>query len=72
MELREFKHWLIDNDFESNELYQKAIKCYQVEAYKAAYLYTYLANIQYVTDLVLSYNLKININSKWIAFFEMK
>lgn len=27
-----------------------------MEAYKAAYLYTYLANIQYVTDLVLFHN----------------
>lgn len=55
MELREFKRWLIDKGLEDDELYQESIKCYQVEAYRAAYLYSYLANHKYIANLALDY-----------------
>ncbi|HFI0048626.1 TPA: hypothetical protein ACGOSV_001114 [Streptococcus suis] len=55
MELREFKHWLIDNGFEENELYLESIKCYQVEAYRAAYIFSYLANHKYISEVIIKY-----------------
>lgn len=55
MEVREFKKWLIDNGFEDDELYQESLKCYQVEAYKAAYIFSYLANHKYIARLAIDY-----------------
>ena len=55
MEIREFKKWLIDNGFADDELYQESLKCYQVEAYKAAYIFSYLANHKYIAKLAIDY-----------------
>ncbi|MBJ8326546.1 hypothetical protein [Streptococcus pacificus] len=55
MELREFKHWLLDKGLDENELYIESIKCYQVEAYKAAYMFSYLANHKYISELAINY-----------------
>ena len=55
MEVREFKKWLIDNGFEDDELYQESLKCYQVEAYKAEYIFSYLANHKYIAKLAIDY-----------------
>lgn len=55
MEVREFKKWLIDNGFEDDELYQESLKCYQVEAYKAAYIFSYLANHKYIAKIAIDY-----------------
>lgn len=55
MEIREFKKWLIDNGFEDDELYQESLKCYQVEAYKAAYIFSYLANHKYIAKIAIDY-----------------
>ena len=56
MEVREFKKWLIDNNLDNDELYQESLKCYQVEAYKAAYIFSYLANHKYIAKLAIDYN----------------
>lgn len=55
MELREFKHWLLDNGLDENELYVESIKCYQVEAYRAAYIFSYLANHKYISEKIINY-----------------
>ncbi|MGT2895344.1 hypothetical protein ACVRZR_03050 [Streptococcus entericus] len=55
MELREFKHWMIDKGFENDELFLESIKCYQVEAYKAAYIFSYLANHKYISETAIKY-----------------
>lgn len=55
MEVREFKKWLIDNNLDNDELYQESLKCYQVEAYKAAYIFSYLANHKYIAKLAIDY-----------------
>ena len=56
MEIKNFKQWLIENDMEEDELFIQSIKCYQIEAYKAAYLYSYLALINYIKEKVLNYH----------------
>ncbi|HEP1704533.1 TPA: hypothetical protein VB684_001572, partial [Streptococcus pyogenes] len=56
MELREFKAWLLKNHFEEDELYKESIKCYQVEAYKAAYIFSYLANHKFIAKLAIDYS----------------
>lgn len=48
MEIKKFKQWLIENEYEEDELFVQSIKCFQIEAYKAAYLYSYLALINYI------------------------
>lgn len=55
MEVRELKKWLIDNNLDNDELYQESLKCYQVEAYKAAYIFSYLANHKYIAKLAIDY-----------------
>lgn len=55
MELREFKKWLIDNKIENDELYEESIKCYQVGAYRAAYIFSYLANHKNIAKLAIDY-----------------
>lgn len=55
MDIREFKIWLIQNKNENNDLFDQSLKCYQVEAYKAAYLYSYLGFLGYIQELVLNY-----------------
>ena len=47
MVVKQFKQWLVGNDLDNNELFNESIKCYQVEAYKAAYLFSYLGFIDY-------------------------
>lgn len=49
MEIKKFKQWLIENEYEEDELFVQSIKCFQIEAYKAAYLYSYLALINYIS-----------------------
>src|SRR5690625_5908686 len=55
MDIRNFKIWLIENKIENNDLFDQSLKCYQVEAYKAAYLYSYLGFLDYIRELVLNY-----------------
>ena len=55
MEIKEFKKWLIDKSLDDNELFLESIRCFQVEAYKAAYLYSYLSYIDYIKELILEY-----------------
>jgi hypothetical protein len=56
MELREFKIWLIDNRLDDNELFNESIKCYQIEAYKAAYLYSYLGYMNYIKKVIIDFS----------------
>ncbi|HES0499170.1 TPA: hypothetical protein VNE27_001180, partial [Streptococcus pyogenes] len=39
-----------------DELYKESIKCYQVEAYKAAYIFSYLANHKFIAKLAIDYS----------------
>lgn len=55
MEIKEFKKWLIDKSLDDNELFLESIRCFQVEAYKAAYLYSYLSYVDYIKELILKY-----------------
>lgn len=55
MDIRNFKIWLIQNKNENNDLFDQSLKCYQVEAYKAAYLYSYLGFLDYIRELILNY-----------------
>ena len=55
MDVKEFKKWLIDNEEDENELYIDSIKCFQVESYKASFLFSYLALINYIRNLILTY-----------------
>lgn len=34
----------------------QSIKCFQIEAYKAAYLYSYLALINYIKEIIIGYH----------------
>lgn len=56
MELRKFRMWLIDNGLDDNELFNESIKCYQVEAYKAAYLYSYLGYVNYIKNVIIDFS----------------
>lgn len=55
MDVKEFKKWLIDNDEDENELYVESIKCFQVESYKASFLFSYLGLMNYIRNLILNY-----------------
>lgn len=55
MELREFKEWLIENNFENNALFQEAITCYCNKADRAAYLLSYLAFMEYLRNCLINY-----------------
>lgn len=55
MDIKEFKKWLIDNEEDQNELYVESIKCFQVESYKASFLFSYLALMNYIRNLILTY-----------------
>lgn len=66
MELRDFKKWIIDNDFESNDLFQESLVCYCNQAYKAAYMFSYLAFIEYLRNSIISYKgIPIKFEEKW-------
>lgn len=56
MEIKKFKQWLIENEYEEDELFVQSIKCFQIEAYKAAYLYSYLALINYIKEIIIGYH----------------
>lgn len=51
MDIREFKKWIIENHFEENDLFQEALICYNNRAYKAAYMFSYLAFTNYMRYL---------------------
>ncbi|BCN32604.1 hypothetical protein [Anaeromicropila herbilytica] len=55
MEIKEFKKWIIDNNFEDNDLFNESLVCYCNRAFKAAYMFSYLAYIEYVRYLVIEY-----------------
>jgi hypothetical protein len=55
MEIKEFKKWIIDNNFEDNDLFNESLICYCNRAFKAAYMFSYLAYIEYVRYLVIEY-----------------
>ena len=54
MEVKKFRTWLIDNNLES-DLFLEAIKCYQVDAYKAAFFYSYLGFIEFIKEVIISH-----------------
>lgn len=54
MELKKFKKWLVEKELE-NDLFMESIKCYQVESYKAAFLYSYLGFIDYIKNIIMDY-----------------
>ena len=66
MELRDFRNWIIENDFEDNELFQESLICYCNRAYKAAYMFSYLAFIEYIRDSIIEYKgIPIRFEEEW-------
>lgn len=74
MYIKEIKLWLVENNLDNNELFSESLKCYSVGANKAAYLYSYLAFLDYIKNVVLSYGtapksyeekFKENPENKW-------
>lgn len=55
MDIKQFKKWLIDNELEEDDLFTEALKCYQIEAYKAAFLYSYLGFVNFIKEIILNY-----------------
>jgi hypothetical protein len=55
MNLKNFKKWLIDNELESNDLFEESLKCYSIEAFKAAYLYSYLGFMDLIKKTIIDY-----------------
>lgn len=56
MEVKEFKKWLVEKDFDEDELFKESIKTYNAEAYKAAYLFSYLAFMNVIRNRILNYS----------------
>lgn len=66
MDSKDFKKWLIENDFEENDLFQESLTCYNNKAYKAAYMFSYLAYINYIRLLVIDYkDIPIQFEKQW-------
>ena len=55
MDIKQFKKWLIDNGLEEDDLFSEALKCYQIEAYKASFLYSYLGFVNFIKEIILNY-----------------
>lgn len=55
MDLRNFKIWLVKNNLDDNELFDQSIKCYQIEANKAAYLHSYLGFVDFIKNVIVNY-----------------
>lgn len=55
MEIKKFKQWLIENQFDEDELFAESIKSYQIDAYRSAYLYSYLGLISCIKEKILNY-----------------
>lgn len=56
MEIKEFKKWLVEKGFDDDELFKESIRTYNAEAYKASYLFSYLAFMNIIRDRVLKYS----------------
>ena len=54
MDIKQFKKWLIDNGLEEDDLFSEALKCYQIEAYKASFLYSYLGFVNFIKEIILN------------------
>ena len=66
MDLKEFKKWIIENNFEENDLFQESLTCYNNRAYKAAYMFSYLAFIDYMRFLVIDYKgIPLQFEKQW-------
>lgn len=55
MDIKQFKIWLIENQMDNNDLFLQSLKCYQVEAYKASFQYSYLGFMDYIRQLIIDY-----------------
>lgn len=56
MDIKNFKVCLIKNSISDNPLFLESISCYKVEAYRAAYILSYIALLDYVRTEILSYS----------------
>ena len=66
MDIREFKKWIIENHFEENDLFQEALICYNNRAYKAAYMFSYLAFTNYMRYLIIDYEgIPLQFEKQW-------
>lgn len=66
MDIREFKKWIIENHFEENDLFQEALICYNNRAYKAAYMFSYLAFTNYMRYLIIDYEgIPLQFKKQW-------
>lgn len=55
MDIKYFKMWLVDNRMDDNDLFMQSLKCYQVEAYKASFQYSYLGLVDHIRQLIINY-----------------
>ncbi len=69
MESKEFKKWLIENDFEKNKLFRESLICYNNGAYRASYVMSYVGFLGYLIDYAKDYDgypIKYcNAQAKW-------
>ena len=56
MENKEFKKWLVEKGFDEDELFKESIKTYNAEAYKASYLFSYLAFMNIIKKRIMNYS----------------
>lgn len=56
MDLRDFRKWLLEKKLQEDELFIESINCYNTKAYRASYLFSYLAFLRKITNDVLKYN----------------
>ncbi|EES35649.1 hypothetical protein [Staphylococcus epidermidis] len=56
MEIKEFKKWLVEKGFDEDELFKESIKTYNAEAYKASYLFSYLAFMNIIKKRIMNYS----------------
>lgn len=55
IKIKSFKKWLVDNELDEEELFIEAVKCFQIEAYKASYLLSYLGFIKSINSKIIEY-----------------
>lgn len=73
MKLRDFDEWIIENNFENNELFKESLECYCNQAYKSAYMFSYLAFIEFLKNSILNYQgIPVRFEEKWRDRYEKK
>lgn len=56
MNVKDFKNWLLENEFDGNDLFVESLICYNNRAYRAAYMLSYLGFAEYIRNLIIEYD----------------